>query len=68
MPASESEKLDDLMGDLIEVAEFDSGKRELKLERLRPFRPWAKPATAICDEAAQKRIRVEITPSPTCPW
>jgi NtrC-family two-component system sensor histidine kinase KinB len=35
--SSESEKLDDLMADLIEVAELDTGKRELKLERLRPF-------------------------------
>ena len=35
--SKESEKLDDLMGDLIEVAELDTGKRELKLERLRPL-------------------------------
>src|ERR1700722_12465282 len=28
----EAEKLDDLMGDLIEVAELDTGKREFKLE------------------------------------
>ncbi|MGA2849093.1 MAG: PAS domain-containing protein, partial [Terracidiphilus sp.] len=33
----EAEKLDDIMGDLIEVAELDTGKRELKLERLRPL-------------------------------
>jgi signal transduction histidine kinase len=36
--SSESEKLDDLMADLIEVAELDSGKRELKPERLRRCR------------------------------
>ena len=35
--SSEAEKLDDLMSDLIEVAELDTGKRELKLERLRPL-------------------------------
>ena len=35
--SSEAEKLSDLMADLIEVAELDTGKRELKLERLRPL-------------------------------
>ena len=35
--SNEGEKLDDLMGDLIEVAELDTGKRELKLEKLRPL-------------------------------
>ena len=33
---NESEKLDEIMADLIEVAELDTGKRELKLERVRP--------------------------------
>jgi two-component system, NtrC family, sensor histidine kinase KinB len=56
----ESEKLDDLMSDLIEVAELDSGKRELKLERLRPFPALGEARDRFCDEAAQKRIRVEI--------
>jgi signal transduction histidine kinase len=56
----ESEKLDDLMGDLIEVAELDTGKRELKPERLRPFASLGQARDRFCDEAAQKRIRVEI--------
>ena len=56
----ESEQLDELMGDLIEVAELDSGKRELKLERLRPVQALAEARDRYCDEAAQKRIRVEI--------
>jgi signal transduction histidine kinase/HAMP domain-containing protein len=56
----ESEKLDDLMSDLIEVAELDSGKREPKLERLRPFPALGEARDRFCDEAAQKRIRVEI--------
>ena len=34
----EAQKLDDLMADLIEVAELDSGKREPQLERLLPLR------------------------------
>jgi signal transduction histidine kinase len=56
----ESEKLDDLMGDLIEVAELDTGKRELKLERLRPFAALGEARDRFCDEAARKHIRVEI--------
>jgi signal transduction histidine kinase len=58
--SKESEKLDDLMNDLIEVAELDTGKRELKLERLRPFAALGEARDRFCDEAAQKHIRVEI--------
>ena len=56
----EAEKLDDLMGDLIEVAELDTGKRELKLERLRPLKELGEARDRHCDEAARKRIRVEV--------
>jgi signal transduction histidine kinase len=56
----ESEKLDDLMGDLIEVAELDTGKREFKFERLRPLAALGEARDRFCDEAAQKRIRVEV--------
>jgi signal transduction histidine kinase len=56
----ESEKLDDLMGDLIEVAELDTGKREFKLERLRPLQALGEARDRYCDEAAKKRIRVEL--------
>ena len=58
--SNEAEKLDDLMGDLIEVAELDTGKRELKLERLRPLQALGEARDRYCDEAAQKRIRVEV--------
>jgi NtrC-family two-component system sensor histidine kinase KinB len=57
---NESEELDDLMGDLIEVAELDTGKRELKLERVRPLQALGEARDRYCDEAAQKRIRVEV--------
>jgi signal transduction histidine kinase len=57
----ESEKLDDLMGDLIEVAELDTGKRELKLERLHPFQALSEARDRYCDEAAHKRIRLEVS-------
>jgi NtrC-family two-component system sensor histidine kinase KinB len=56
----EAEKLDDLMGDLIEVAELDTGKREFKLERLRPLQALGEARDRYCEEAARKRIRVEI--------
>jgi len=58
--SKESEKLDDLMSDLIEVAELDTGKRELKLERLRPFAALGEARDRFCDEAARKHLRVEI--------
>jgi PAS domain S-box-containing protein len=57
---AESEKLDDLMADLIEVTELDSGKREFSLERLRPLAALGEARDRFCDEAAKKRIRVEI--------
>jgi signal transduction histidine kinase len=57
---NESEKLDDLMGDLIEVAELDAGRREFKLERLSPLQVLDDARDRFCDEAAQKRIRVEV--------
>jgi len=58
--SSEAEKLDELMGDLIEVAELDTGKREFKLERLRPLQALGEARNRYCDEAARKRIRVEV--------
>jgi two-component system, NtrC family, sensor histidine kinase KinB len=58
--SSESEKLNDLMADLIEVAEIDTGKRELHLERLRPLLLLNEARDRFCDEAAQKRIRMEV--------
>jgi len=58
--SDESEKLDDLMGDLIEVTELDTGKRELKLERLRPLQALSEARDRYCDEATQKHIRLEL--------
>jgi len=56
----ESEKLDDLMADLIEVAELDTGKREFQFERLRPLQALGEARDRYCDEAAQKHIRVDV--------
>jgi len=56
----ESEKLDDLMADLIEVAELDTGTREIKLERIRPLEALNHARDRYCDEAGRKRIRVDV--------
>jgi len=57
---SESEKLDDLMGDLIEVAELDAGRRQFTMERLRPLQILNEARDRFLDEEAQKRIRVDV--------
>ncbi len=56
----DSQKLDDLMADLIEVAEIDTGKRELKLENLLPLTLLREAEDRFADQAAEKRIRIEI--------
>jgi signal transduction histidine kinase len=58
--SNESEKLNDLMTDLIEVAELDTGKRELHPDRLRPLPLLNEVRDRFCEEAASKRIRVEV--------
>ncbi|HEY1577707.1 MAG TPA: ATP-binding protein [Terracidiphilus sp.] len=59
--SNESEKLNDLMADLIEVAELDSGKRELKLERLRPLPLLDDARNRYVDEAAARGVRIEVS-------
>ena len=58
--SNESEKLDDLMADLIEVAELDTGTREIKLERIRPLEALNHARDRFCDEAGRKRIRMDV--------
>ncbi len=58
--SNEADKLNEIMGDLIEVAELDTGKRELKLERLRPLNALSEARDAHCEEAVRKHIRVEV--------
>ena len=58
--SQEAEKLNDLMSDLIDVAELDTGKRELNFERLRPLPALREARDRFCDEATQKRIRMEV--------
>lgn len=59
--SQEAEKLNDLMSDLIEVAELDTGKREMKPERLRPLAILREAADRFCEEASQKHIRIEVS-------
>jgi two-component system, NtrC family, sensor histidine kinase KinB len=58
--SNESEKLNDLMSDLIEVAELDTGKRELHPDRLRPLPLLNEARDRSCEDAAKKHIRVEV--------
>jgi signal transduction histidine kinase len=58
---SEAEKLSDLMADLIEVAELDTGKREFNLERLRPLPLLDEARNRYVDEAAAKQVRIEVS-------
>ncbi len=58
--STESERLNDLMADLIEVAELDTGKRELHLERMRPLPLLEDVRDRFCEDASEKRIRVEV--------
>ena len=56
----DSQQLDDLMADLIEVAEIDVGKREMTLENLRPLAVLREAEARYSDQAAQKRIDLNI--------
>jgi two-component system, NtrC family, sensor histidine kinase KinB len=58
--SKDAEYLSDLMSDLIEVAELDTGKREMKLERIRPLQALNEARDRYADEAAQKHVRVEV--------
>ncbi|MGO8758420.1 MAG: ATP-binding protein [Terracidiphilus sp.] len=59
--SQEAEQLDDLMSDLIEVSELDTGKREPKLEPILPLQVLNEARDRLCDEAAKKHIRVEVS-------
>jgi NtrC-family two-component system sensor histidine kinase KinB len=56
----EAQKLDDLMADLIEVAELDSGKRGPQLEKLLPYTELVEARNRMTDLACSRGIRMEI--------
>lgn len=57
---AEAERLNDLMSDLIEVAELDVGQRELQLQRMRPLEIVTEARNRFVEEAAQKEVRIEV--------
>jgi signal transduction histidine kinase len=56
----EAEQLDDLMLDLIEVAELETGRRQLRLEKIRPIDVLRDTAVRCRDTAKEKDIDIEI--------
>ncbi|HEY6446970.1 MAG TPA: ATP-binding protein [Acidobacteriaceae bacterium] len=58
--AEEAEHLDDLMLDLIEVAELETGRRQLKPEKIRPFDALRDAAARFRDPARAKNIDIEL--------
>lgn len=56
----EAERLNDLMTDLIDVAELDTGSRELRMERLRPIDILRDAALRFQVEARKHEVQIEI--------
>jgi signal transduction histidine kinase len=56
----EAEALNDLMADLIEVSELDTGRRELKIERLRPIDVLQEAHDRWIEEACAKRVDIDV--------
>ena len=54
------ESLNDLMADLIDVAEIDSGRRDLRLERLRPIDILQDASIRHRDEARKQQVEIQI--------
>ena len=56
----EAEQLDDLMADLIEVGELETGRREMRFERLRPADVLRDAITRHEEQARAKKIEMEL--------
>ena len=56
----EAQRMDELMSDLFEVAELESGRRTLKVEQLRPLDLLQEARERIRSQAAERSIEVEI--------
>ena len=57
----EAERLNDLMADLIEVGELETGRRELKIERLRPADILREAISRHEEEARARKIELELS-------
>jgi signal transduction histidine kinase/HAMP domain-containing protein len=56
----EAERLNDLMSDLIEVSEIDTGRRELRMDRFRPTDILRDACSRTREETRAKNIDVQI--------
>jgi NtrC-family two-component system sensor histidine kinase KinB len=56
----DAERLNDLMSDLIEVSELDTGRREIRLDRFRPIDILRDACSRARDDARGKNIDVQI--------
>jgi NtrC-family two-component system sensor histidine kinase KinB len=56
----EAERLNDLMSDLIEVSELDTGRREIRMDRFRPIDILRDACSRARDEVRAKNIDVQI--------
>jgi signal transduction histidine kinase len=57
---SEANSLNDLMSDLIEVSELDTGHREIRVDRIRPVDILRDSFNRHRDEARKKNIDIEV--------
>ena len=56
----DAERLNDLMSDLIEVSEIDTGRREIRMDRFRPIDILRDACSRARDEVRAKNIDVQI--------
>lgn len=64
----DANKLDELMSDLLELAEIESGTRRLSMERLRPVDLARAAAERFRAMAESKEIKIENKVWPDLPW
>jgi NtrC-family two-component system sensor histidine kinase KinB len=60
----DAERLNDLMTDLIDVAELDTGSRQLRMERLRPIDILRDAAQRFQDQAKKQDVQIDIQAFP----
>lgn len=56
----DAERLNDLMSDLIEVSEIDTGHREIRMDRFRPIDILSDAVSRTRDELRQKNIDAQV--------
>jgi signal transduction histidine kinase/HAMP domain-containing protein len=56
----DAERLNDLMSDLIEVSEIDTGRRELRVDRFRPIDILRDACSRMRDEVREKNLDVQV--------